>query len=86
MHGPTDNTAPSRSIVMRLLVRSWEYRHLRAWVTIRSGCAIFNLALGVVLLASGEELGSFAWLGLIPLAGSALLFRTVYGLAHSTQS
>jgi len=40
----------------------------------------------VLLLASGHWLGPFAWLGLIPLAGSALLFWTGYRLQHSVAS
>jgi hypothetical protein len=71
---------------MRLLVRSWEYRHPRAWVRVRFACGIFNLGLGVLLLASGHWLGPFAWLGALPLAGAALIFWTVYRLQHSAQT
>jgi hypothetical protein len=71
---------------MKLLVRSWEYRHPRAWVRVRFACGIFNLGLGVLLLASGHWLGPFAWLGALPLAGAALIFWTVYRLQHSAQT
>jgi hypothetical protein len=50
---------------------------------VRVGCGIWNLCLGVLLLASGHWLGPFAWLGVIPLAGAALLFWTGYRLQHS---
>jgi hypothetical protein len=86
MHAPTGNVAPSQPLLMRLLVRSWEYRHPRAWVRVRFACGIFNLGLGVLLLASGHWLGPFAWLGALPLAGAALIFWTVYRLQHSAQT
>jgi hypothetical protein len=86
MHGPTDRRTPSQPILMRLLVRSWEYRHRRVWVRVRFGCAIFNLGLGVLLLASGRWLGPLAWLGLLPLAGAALISWTCYRLQYSLQS
>jgi hypothetical protein len=70
---------------MKLLVRSWEYRHPRAWVRVRFACGIFNLGLGVLLLASGHWLGPFAWLGALPLAGAALIFWTVYRLQHLSE-
>ena len=86
MYGPDDNTAPSRSVLMRFLVRSREYRHLQAWVRVRVACGVFNLGLGVLLLASGHWLGPLAWLGVLPLAGAALIFWTAYRLQTSVQS
>jgi hypothetical protein len=83
MHTPAGGTTPPRPVLMRLLVRSREYRHPRTWVRVRFGCGIWNLFLGVLLLASAHWLGPFAWLGLIPLAGSVLLFWTGYRLQHS---
>jgi hypothetical protein len=47
---------------MRFLVRSWEYRRPRLWVGVRVACGIFNVVLGVVLLASLRWLGPLAWL------------------------
>jgi hypothetical protein len=86
MHAPTVDTTPPPPVLMRLLVRPREYRHPRTWVRVRFGCGIWNLCLGVLLLASAHWLGPFAWLGLIPLAGSALLFWTGYRLQHSVAS
>jgi hypothetical protein len=71
---------------MRFLVRSREYRHPHAWVRVRVACGVFNLALGVLLLASGQWLGPLAWLGVLPLAGAALIFWTAYRLQTSVQS
>jgi hypothetical protein len=86
MQASTGDQPPPRPILMRILVRSWEYRHLRAWITVRSACGIFNVLLGVILLASAPWLGPLAWLGLVPLAGAALIFWTVYRLQPSVRS
>ena len=86
MDAPADNVPPSRSVLMRFLVRSREYRHPHAWVRVRVACGLFNLGLGVLLLASGRWLGSLAWLGALPLAGAALIFWTAYRLRTSIQS
>jgi hypothetical protein len=86
MNEQNGSTAPSRSVLMRFLVRSREYRHLRAWVRVRVACGAFNVVLGVVLLASGHWLGSLAWLGALPLAGAVLIFWTANRLQASVQS
>jgi hypothetical protein len=86
MYPPSDNTVPSRSVLMRFLVRSREYRHPDLWVRVRVACGAFNVALGVLLLASGHWLGPLAWLGVLPLAGAALIFWTARRLQASVQS
>ena len=86
MHAPNDNAPSSRSVLMRFLVRSWEYRRPHLWVGVRFACGVFNLGLGVLLLASGQWLGPLAWLGALPLAGAALIFWTAYRLQTSVQS
>jgi hypothetical protein len=53
MYAPTDNVPPSRSVLMRLLVRSWEYRHPHAWAGFRFAAGVWNLFLGVLLLSYG---------------------------------
>jgi hypothetical protein len=55
-------------------------------VNVRVACGIFNLALGVLLLASAPWLGSLAWLAALPLAGAALIFWTAHRLQASVQS
>jgi signal transduction histidine kinase len=71
---PADDVTPSRSVLLRLLVRPREYRHPRAWAGFRLACGIWNLGLGIALL-------SFRfWVGLVPLLGSVLIFWTVYRL------
>ena len=83
MHAPAGDV-PSSSVLMRFLVRSWEYRRPRLWVGVRVACGIFNVALGVLLLASVHWLGPLPWLAALPLAGAALIFWTVYRLQQDS--
>jgi signal transduction histidine kinase len=53
-------------------------------VGVRIACGIFNVVLGVVLLASAPWTGALALLGLLPLAGAALIFWTVYRLQQDS--
>jgi signal transduction histidine kinase len=69
---------------MRLLVRSWEYRRPGLWVGVRVACGIFNVIVGVVLLASAHQLGALTWLAALPLGGAALIFWTVYRLQQDS--
>jgi signal transduction histidine kinase len=69
---------------MRFLVRSWEYRRPRLWVGVRVACGIFNVVLGVLLLAFFPQLGPLTWLAALPLAGAALIFWTVYRLPQDS--
>jgi signal transduction histidine kinase len=84
MYAPADRVIPSRSVLMRFLVRSWEYRRPRLWVGVRVACGIFNVVLGVLLLASVRWLGPLALLAALPLAGAALIFWTVYRLQQDS--
>jgi signal transduction histidine kinase len=84
MHAPADHITPPQPALMRFLVRSWEYRRPRLWVGVRVACGIFNVALGVLLLASVHWLGPLAWLAVLPLAGAALIFWTVYRLPQDS--
>jgi hypothetical protein len=86
MYAPNDNAPSSRSALMRFLVRSWEYRHPHTWVRVRVACGVFNLVLGVLLLASAHWLGPLTWLGVLPLAGAVLIFWTAHRLQTSVQS
>jgi signal transduction histidine kinase len=53
-------------------------------VGVRVACGIFNVVLGVLLLALVDRLGPLAWLAAIPLAGAALIFWTVYRLQEDS--
>ena len=84
MNARADKVIPSQSVLMRFLVRSWEYRRPRLWVGVRVACGIFNVVLGVLLLASVQQLGPLAWLAALPLAGAVLIFWTVYRLQQDS--
>jgi hypothetical protein len=85
MHAPAGNIRPSQPVLMRFLVRSWEYRRPRLWVGVRVACGIFNVVLGVLVLAFVQWLGPLTWLAALPLAGAALIFWTVRRLQTSVQ-
>jgi signal transduction histidine kinase len=84
MRAPSDDVPSSQPALMRFLVRSWEYRRPRLWVGVRVACGIFNVVLGVLLLASFRRLGPLTWLAALPLAGAALIFWTVYRLQQDS--
>lgn len=65
-------------------VRSWEYRRPRLWVGVRVASGVFNFVLGVLLLVSAAWLGPLTWLAVLPLAGAALIFWTVYRLQQDS--
>jgi hypothetical protein len=79
MYAPTSSQIP-RPFLVRLLIRSREFRHYRFWVPVRVFFGIWDFCLGLVLLSFGT------WWGLVPLAGSALLFWTAYRLQHGVQN
>jgi hypothetical protein len=85
MHATADNIPPSQPVLMRFLVRSREYRRPRLWVGVRVAAGIFNVVLGVALLAV-RWLGPLTALAALPLAGAALIFWTVYRLRASARS
>ncbi len=84
MFAPNDSAPLPRSVLMSFLVRSWEYRRPRLWVGVRVACGVFNVALGVLLLAFAPRLGPLTWLAALPLAGAALIFWTVYRLQQDS--
>ena len=84
MHAPAGNVPSGQPVLMRFLVRSWEYRRPRLWVGVRVACGVFNVVLGVLLLASFRWLGALTWLAALPLAGAALIFWTVYRLQQDS--
>jgi hypothetical protein len=86
MYALNNGPASARSVLQRVLVRSWEYRRPRLWVVVRVACGIFNVVLGVLLLASVPWLGPLAWLAALPLVGAALIFWTAHRLQTSVPS
>jgi hypothetical protein len=85
MYATASTSPPSRSDLERLLIRSWEYRRPRLYAGVRIASGIFNVVLGVALLASVHWAGPLAWLGVLALAGAALVFWTARRLQASAQ-
>ena len=69
MHAPTGNTAPSRSVLNRLLLRSWDYRHPRVWAGVRFAVGIWLVFVGGLLLSDG-----YLWATLLLLVAAVLLW------------
>jgi signal transduction histidine kinase len=84
MYPSNDGSPSSRPVLQRVLIRSWEYRRPRLATGVRLASGIFNVALGVLLIALVPWLGPLALLGVLPLAGAALVFWTVYRLQHDS--
>jgi hypothetical protein len=66
MHVPDDNVPSRRPVLQRILIRSWEYRHLRFW-------AGFRIVGGIVLAFCGIatlSVNAYGWaaLFLVPAA------------------
>lgn len=77
MYAATGNTAlPPRSLAQRILAGPWSARHPALSIAVRMASGIWNLSLGLFLLSYGYAVG------LVPLAGSALLFWAVYIVAR----
>ena len=86
MYALNDNPPSSRPVLMRFLVRSREYRRPRLWVGVRVACGVFNVVLGVLLLAAVSWLGPLTGLAALPLAGAALIFWTARRLQAGASS
>jgi hypothetical protein len=72
MHAPTGNAAPPRSVLKRLLLWSWAYRHPRVWAGLRFAFGIWLVFLGGLLLSDG-----YLWATLL-LVAAAMLFWVGY--------
>ena len=72
MHVPNQNSPPSRSVLMKYLVPSWEYRHLRVFAGARFAAGTWLVVLGSILLAY-----DYRW-GALLLVPAALLFWVGY--------
>ncbi len=77
MYALNDSAPSSQSVLMRFLVRSWEYRRPRLWVGVRVACGIFNVVLGVLLLASVRWLAASPRYAVSPSARLGRYFRSV---------
>ena len=69
MHAPTGNAAPPRSVLNRLLLRSWDYRHPRVWAGVRFAVGIWLVFVGGLLLSDG-----YLWATLLLLVAAVLFW------------
>jgi hypothetical protein len=69
MHAPTDNAAPPRSALTRLLLRSWDYRLPSVFAGARFAAGTWLVVLCVILLAYGHW-----WSALLLVAAAPLLW------------
>ena len=81
----SDDIVPSRrSVLERILIRSWEYRHLRFWGYFRIAAGIVSFFCGLLTLGSG----AYGWAAVF-LVPAALNFAFGYWeltIAHSASA
>ena len=74
MRASDDYVPPQRSVLERLLIRSWEYRRLRFLAGVRIGAGIVSVGLGVVILSlGGNDWTTYGWTLVFLAAGAANL-------------
>jgi hypothetical protein len=72
------NTAHSRSVIMKTLVRSWEYRNPAAIAGVRTAIGILVILIGIALCATGFWWGALLMLiGALTLVVAGLMFALV---------
>jgi hypothetical protein len=78
MHAPDDSAAGRRPALERILIRPWEYRHLRLWAGLRIGGGITLTTAGVLTLSfGGSDKKTYGWAALF-LVAAALNFAFGY--------
>jgi hypothetical protein len=78
MHAQKDNFRSRRPVLERILVRSWEYRHLHFWAGLRFGGGIASTVCGVLTLSfGGTDATTYGWATLF-LVSAALNFAFGY--------
>lgn len=79
MHATNENAPPPRSLLTKLFVRSWEYRHPRLLWGGRIAAGVLTLGLGILLIP-------YTWWGLLPLAAAAAAFLGGYRIDQIARS
>ena len=69
MHVPIGGTAPPRSVLNRLLLRSWDYRHPGVWAGVRFAAGILLVFVAGLLLSDG-----YLWATLLLMAAAVLFW------------
>jgi sugar phosphate permease len=88
MHAPNGSAPQQRSALERLLIRSWEYRHLRLWGGLRIGGGITLAVCGVLTLTfGGSDRKTYGWaaLFLVPAAVALAFGYWQMTIARSAQ-
>ena len=80
MDATNKNAPPPRSLLQKILIRSWEYRYPRLFWGLRCAGGVVLLALGLLLLSYSS------WWGLLLLAGGAGAFLGGYRIYQITRS
>jgi hypothetical protein len=86
MHTSQDSAPAQRSTAERLLIRSWEYRHMRAWAGFRIGGGVALTTCGALTLAfGGSDRKTYGWaaLFLVPAALNFAYARWQLAIARS---
>lgn len=78
---PSATAIPPRSLLMKILVRKWVYRHHpRAWAALCFAVSCYLVVMGSILCAYGF------WFGALVLAAAALQTRVGFHLQHYARS
>src|SRR3984885_8614450 len=74
MRASDDYVTPRRSVLERILIRSWEYRRLRLIAGVRISAGIVSVGLGFVTLTfGGADWETYGWAMALLAAGAANL-------------
>jgi hypothetical protein len=72
------NTAHSRSVIMKILVRSWEYSYPAATAAVRAVLGVLAIVIGITLLATGFWWGALLMsIGALTMIVAGLMFALV---------
>jgi signal transduction histidine kinase len=85
MPASDDTVPPERSRLERVLIRSWEYRHLRFWAGLRIGGGIVLAVLGVITLGyGGGTAKAYLWslVFLVPAAANLAFASWQISISH----
>jgi signal transduction histidine kinase len=76
MRASDDSVLPQRPVLEKILIRSWEYHHLRFWAGVRIGAGIALVGLSIVTLAvGGNDWKAVAWtLAFLAMAAANVAF------------
>jgi hypothetical protein len=78
MQASNANAAHSRSVIMKILVRSWEYSYPAATAGVRAAIGTLVILIGVILCVTGFWWGALLMLvGALTMMVAGLMFALV---------